>query len=341
MHDDDAGPSLGPAEELDRLARGAGDDPAELRREVSRFRLALDADLAVAAAAVDADAPEIAADVIDQERQAVRAFAGRLLARVGDAQSARAPAPRPGAGHRHAGRRSGGAGRHLAAGPRTVAVAIAAVLVGAAGGAALAVQSSSSPAHPAAPSPALGANGVAPAGTEGESPAQRLASAQAGVLAYAASKRLSPAMITSAADALRATVQPLLGEAAHNPGVARQLWQLLSAEETSLRASDLSIPAVAAALNSMAMMLAQLAATVPASVLLGLTPTAVATVVSAPARPAPTRTVAATPTTVPSPHATAGSSSGSPASATTAPSGPSLLLPSPDRSGASLPFTVG
>lgn len=55
-----------------------------LLREVDSLRLTLETDLTLAASAVEAGAPQIAADIIDSDREGLRAFEERALGHVAD-----------------------------------------------------------------------------------------------------------------------------------------------------------------------------------------------------------------------------------------------------------------
>jgi hypothetical protein len=66
-----------------------------LLREVDNLRLSLETDLSLAASAVEAGAPGIAADIIDSDRDGLRAFEARALGHLSDlAEVTAVPAPR-------------------------------------------------------------------------------------------------------------------------------------------------------------------------------------------------------------------------------------------------------
>lgn len=228
---------------LEALARAHGADPDELRREISHFRLTLDADLTIAAAAADAGAPSVAADVLAAQEAGLPDVERRLRTRVADVVRSRRHPSRPQAPRR-----------------RVAAIAVAAGLLGIGGGAAVAaatvghVASSSSTASPSA-----GA----------VNPAQALAVSQADTLTYAAEHRLPTPTILAASGALRATLLPLLAQAPHDRTLAAQLRSLLTAQRTALSSVPAPDAQVVAAIGSTDSLLTQLTAgaaatTVPA-----------------------------------------------------------------------------
>lgn len=72
-------------ERVARIARDSGQPVDDVLREVADFRLALETDMLVAAAAVDADEAGIADDVLAAERAELSSFQDRLLERLADA----------------------------------------------------------------------------------------------------------------------------------------------------------------------------------------------------------------------------------------------------------------
>jgi hypothetical protein len=224
---------------LDALARAHGADPDELRREISRFRLALDADLTVAAAAADEGAPTVAADVLAAQEGGLHDFERRLRTRVRDAARVRRPASRP------------------SRPPRRRAAAIAAAgLLGVVGGGAIAAATVGhlAPSHAAA----------SPSSTAVD-PAQALAISQSDTLTYAAEHRLPTPTILAASGALRTTLLPLLAQAPHDRTLAAQLRSLLTAQRTALSSVASPDAQVVAAIGSTDSLLTQLTAGVAAA----------------------------------------------------------------------------
>ena len=77
-----------PPSDSERIAAAAAaaEMPVEdVLREVADFRLALETDLIIAAAAVDADSVDVLSDVLDDERTELATFHDRLLSRLADA----------------------------------------------------------------------------------------------------------------------------------------------------------------------------------------------------------------------------------------------------------------
>jgi hypothetical protein len=75
------------------IASSAGEPVQDVLREVAEFRLALETDLLIAAAAVDADATDVAAEIVDAERGELAAFERRVLDRIASSPPVRKPAP--------------------------------------------------------------------------------------------------------------------------------------------------------------------------------------------------------------------------------------------------------
>lgn len=229
-------------EDIDALARARGVDPDELRREVSRFRLALDADLTVAAAAVAEGEPAIARSVVGADAAAVGPLEQRLLTGVRSALPPR---------HR----------RPVRSARRLAAVAFAAGLFGAAGGAAVAavaVQQNNAPATaPPAPVSAPPARATT---TTPQDPARVLAEGQAQLLSYAVANRLPADTISAAAGALRASLLPLVSAAQDDPALAGALAGLLKGEQQALAAVPAPNAQIAAAMAGADTLLGQLPA---------------------------------------------------------------------------------
>lgn len=219
---------------VDALARAHGDDPDQLRREISRFRLALDADLTIAAAAAEEGAPSVAAEVLAADVGSLPGFERGLRTRVAEAVRGRRPAH-----PRRTPRRRG------------AAIAAAAGMVGLVGGAAIAATAVGS----SGPAPA-----AVPASSTGLSPAQTLAVSQAGTLTYAADHRLPTPTILAASGALRATLLALMAQAPNNTTLASQLRSLLTSQRAALSSVVSPDPQVAAAIRSTDSLLTQLAA---------------------------------------------------------------------------------
>jgi hypothetical protein len=239
--------------EIEAVARAHGTDAQELLREVSAFRVALDADLTIAAAALDADAEAVARDVLDADRESLAGFEKRLLARVDR--------------DRHTTRRSRVtvSRRHRLTGPRRTAVAAtAAALVGLAGGAAFAATATD---HDAASATPPVAHVPTVQLTASASPSEVIADRQAITLQYAISQHASTATIAAAAAALHTTLIGLVSRAPSDPALAHQLWQLLQQERTSLVGLGSSDPAIAAALSQTEQLLRQLGTQLSPSVL--------------------------------------------------------------------------
>lgn len=252
---------------LDALARAHGADPEALRREVSEFRLALDTDLIVAAAAADEGAARVAADVLAANAGALPGFEHSLRRRVEAATRDR----------RRRARR------------RVTAVAVAAGLAGVAGGAAVAAGAMRQPARPSAASTTS---------APGAGPAQALAVSQGDTLTYAAAHRLPTPTILAASGALQATVLSLLPRAPRDGELAARLRSLLTAQRAALTSVGLPDAQVEAAIRATDALLARLAAGLPSAV---PRPQAPAPASGAPATTRPTTR----PTTTPTPTATA------------------------------------
>lgn len=268
-------------EALDALARAHGADPEELRREISLFRLALDADLTIAAAAADEGAPSVAADVLGADADVLPAFERRLRTRVAGLVRLRRPTRAP--------RR------------RVAAVAAAAGMLGVVGGAAIAATAVD---H-------SGRTPSAAASSPGDlSPAQTLAVSQGGTLTYAAQHRLPTSTILAASGALQATLLPLMAQAPTDRPLATKLRSLLTSQRDALSSVPSPDAQIAAAIQSTNSLLTQLAAGPTAAPSVG--PGSAATLPSRhgpAASAAPTATAA--PTSVPSSNPAGPAPSGS------------------------------
>lgn len=241
---------------ISAIAAANGESVRRLIQEVADFRLALETDLTIAAAAADSGAPAIAADVVEASRRELASLSRRA---EGGPRLAALPAPlRPIAGQRRV-------RVPLAA---VVGVAVAAALIGAAAGAGFVD-------HPAPP--------PAAPGTAVLDLAALAAAQQAGVLALAAHQHLSQAQVLAAATALHQRLQPLLANAAHDPDAARTALQLLGDEQQFLTENGESTdPQVRAVLAQLQQSTAQMRTVTAPSVLadvstaeappLGLTP---------------------------------------------------------------------
>ena len=190
------------SDRIDAIARDADVPVEEVLRDVAEFRLALETDMIVAAAAADAEAPELLSDVLDGERAELAEFHDRLLERLVDAAVSDELAVRR-ARRSPVGRTS-----------KIVAAVAAAVAV-------------------------LGAGKVATTGSDGSSNRAALATAssQYADLSSAINQQ-SPAAVASAAQQLHQTLQTLISQHAGDPEVAQQAAQLLQAEISLLQVRD-------------------------------------------------------------------------------------------------------
>ncbi|HEU0131821.1 MAG TPA: hypothetical protein VFQ85_12605, partial [Mycobacteriales bacterium] len=73
------------SERIEALAEGADVPVEDVLREVADFRLALETDMIIAAAAADEESPELLSEVLDGERAELATFHDRLLDRLADA----------------------------------------------------------------------------------------------------------------------------------------------------------------------------------------------------------------------------------------------------------------
>jgi hypothetical protein len=74
-----------PEAKISEVAAAGGEPVEAVLREVADFRLALETDLLIAAAAMEVDAEQVAADVVDSERVELASFHERLLERLATA----------------------------------------------------------------------------------------------------------------------------------------------------------------------------------------------------------------------------------------------------------------
>jgi hypothetical protein len=198
------------AERIADVAAAAHLPVEDVLRDVAEFRLALETDMIIAAAAVDADSPETLSEVIDGERLELATFHDRLLERLADAAAddelavvRRARQP-----------------RRSIAGRATQAVAAAA--------AALAVFGATRAITPSSPETTVDATEVAAM----EDADQRYADFSSAVTSE------SPVAVRAAADQLHESIEQLINDHAHDPAVAQRAAQLLQAEISLLRAND-------------------------------------------------------------------------------------------------------
>lgn len=175
----------------------------DVLREVADFRLALETDMIIAAAAADAESDGLLAEVVDGERAELALFQDRLLDRLADAAAADE------LGKRRA-RRSG-----LGRPSRWVAAAAAAAAVFAAGSVAV------------RPEREVGTNSVALA----------TASQQYADLSHAVNNE-SGTEVRDAAAELHETLEDLINEHAADPQVAQAAAQMLQAEISLLQVRD-------------------------------------------------------------------------------------------------------
>jgi hypothetical protein len=228
------------------LASAAGTPVEAVLREVADFRLALETDLIIAAAAVDADEFGLAAEVVDGERAGLVAFHERMLERLVDVAAADSR-------DELAARRARRADR-LSARARIVTAAAALVAV-VSGGAALA-PSAGPERNPSTEQVALD-----------------LADAQLSTLTGTIIRDASSADITDAAGDLHETLETLIAEhAAGDPVMAMKIAALIREEQRLLNV-DRS-PATVSALKDVARLVAQLKRKAPPTVVATLVPVA-------------------------------------------------------------------
>ena len=191
------------SERIVAIAHDADVPVEEVLRDVAEFRLALETDMIVAAAA--ADEPSLLSEIVDGERLELADFHDRLLERLVDAAAQDEIAAR------RERRRQAGASRTQRAG-RLVAAAAALVAL-------------------------LGLTRVAPGS---EQPDNRLALATASQQYADLSSAVTAdsAGVTQAAAEFHETLQALITEHAGDPAVAQQAAALLQAEISMLQDKD-------------------------------------------------------------------------------------------------------
>lgn len=204
-----------PAGRTEQLARAAGEPLDDVLREVAEFRVALETDLLIAAAAADADEPELAVGIVDDERTRLTAFHGTVLDRLA------ALCERDRATLRRRRRRT----RRAAA--ATVAAVTAGVL---AAGVAVAVRDDRSAGG------LVAAAHVAPAqpGDADTVALEATAEAQLARLSSAARRGAPASTLEPLVAALHKTLATLSTRAAGQPDVAAKVRRLLTAERRLL-----------------------------------------------------------------------------------------------------------
>ena len=220
-----------PLTDSERIAAVAADADVpveEVLRDVADFRLALETDMIIAAAAVEADSPDLLAEVIDGERLELATFHDRLLTRLADAAADDEIALRRA---RRAPRSASGWGT------RFVAAAAAAIAVA-----------------------GVGRSVVTPSTT----PASQTMVMQTADQRYAdfstAVRGDSAIAVQHAADKLHQTIETLIAHHAGDPEMAQRAAQLLQAEIALLQINDpVGASAVLAQAHSLAKRLKQAA----------------------------------------------------------------------------------
>ncbi|HEV2889596.1 MAG TPA: hypothetical protein VGX28_04400 [Frankiaceae bacterium] len=187
------------AERIDAIAHDAHVPVEEVLRDVAEFRLALETDMIVAAAA--ADEPELLSDIVDGERAELADFHDRLLERLVDAAAQDELAVR------RARRRS------PARATKYVASAAAILTL-------------------------FGLTRAAPPAHDDNRLALATASQQYVDLTSAVTRDASPSAVTEAAAELHETLETLITEHAGDPVVAEQAARLLQAEISLLQKQD-------------------------------------------------------------------------------------------------------
>jgi hypothetical protein len=280
------------SDRINAIAHDAHLPVEDVLREVADFRLALETDMIIAAAAADHEAPDLLSDVLDGERAELATFHDRLLDRLADAAASDELALR------RERRRPGGTARYVAAAAAVVALVSAGRVA-------------SQQQH----TRELNSNNAALA----------TANSQYINLSSAVSHS-SPTAVREAAQQLHATLTTLIVQHAGDPGVAEQAAQLLQAEISLLQAQD---PAGASAAIDQARVLVHLlqrnaSPRVRATVAPLLDPVASARPTP---RPTPKPTPSPKPTPKPSatPKASGSSSAGSSNKGSASPSGGPLV----------------
>lgn len=181
------------------------DDVAGLISELQALRLTMGTDLSLAAGALDADAPEVAAEVIEADRAELAAFRLRAEARLAALSALAAPAVPAPAGPPPLYRRVARS-RLLPAAPVLAAAAVAVAI-----------------STGALPAPGHGGDGFRP----------QPAASSWQAFSRAASDRSSTAVL-AAARQLHQSVESLIAEAPHNPTAGAQAMLLLQMERAIL-----------------------------------------------------------------------------------------------------------
>ena len=191
---------------IETVAAEADRPVDDVLREVADFRLALETDMIIAAAAVDADSPDLLSDVLDGERRELATFHDRLLDRLADAA----------ASDELATRRVRKQQPRLGWASTLVAAAAAAIAV-------------------------LGA-GRAIVDQPNDVRAANIAALETADQHYAdftsAVNSDSPGAVAQAATTLHDTLERLINEHAGDPEIARRTAQMLQAEISLLQISD-------------------------------------------------------------------------------------------------------
>lgn len=232
-----------PADRIAALAESAGAPVEEVLREVADFRLALETDMIIAAAAVDADELGLAADVVDGDRAGLAAFHERMLARLVDVARDDTVAPVRALPQR--GRRT--PVRLLAAAAGLVA------LIG--GGAVVSTRT------PTVDEPST------------EQVALALADDQLSTLTGEIVRDASTAEISTAASELHETLESLIAEHAEGDPAVAEMIALLINEEQRLLDSE-TTPATQSVLRDVARLVRRLKRVAPPRVVATLLPVA-------------------------------------------------------------------
>jgi hypothetical protein len=266
-----------PRNDSDRIAAVAAhaDMPVEdVLREVADFRLALETDMIIAAAAVDADSPDLLSEVVDGERLELATFHDRLLERLADAA----------ADDEIAVRRERRRPSRTARISRTAAVAAAFVAV-------LGVGRATVFAPPTTNAAAL------------ETADQQYANFSSAVSSH------SSTAVRQTAQQLHVTLEELIKGHASDPEVARRTAQMLQAEISLLQIND---PTGASQVIAQAQGLVKLlTAAAPPQVRASVAPVLNAAVTPSP-KPKATASPKASPTPTASPSSTKTTSSSAP-----------------------------
>ncbi len=256
------------------LAQEAGAPVYEVLREVADFRLALETDMIIAAAAADADELGLVADVLDGERAGLAAFQERMLSHLSG------PDLRPQVDEISAGRKA----RSERLVGRARLVAAAAALVALVGGG---ITVTSPGLRDGAPST--------------EAVALALADEQLSTLTGQIIRSASSADITVAATELHATLDTLIAEHAEgDPEVAEMIAELIREEQRLFVVDKSSVSA--GVLADVARLVRKLKRVAPPAVVSTIAPVPSAKAESS-ASAAPKSSPAAKPSPSPSPAA--------------------------------------